>query len=178
MKTSISLCAIAAAVLALSIFPGCDEVHQGGAASHVSGHNYALGRYHATAQQLRIARQRAESYYARISPAKKKKASENGVRYLAVRTLDPSPEQLAEIKRRSATGASGGLSVGYGGPSISGPAPQPGSERASWHCVMIWDTHVEDVVESDCYAVTALPPQGAIVHFDTYAAEYVGSGTD
>ena len=178
MKTLISIFAIASAVSALSVFPGCDEVHQGGGASHVSGHNYALGRYHATAQQIGVARERARSYYARMSPAKQKKASENGVRYLAVRTLDPSPDQLAEIKRRSAAGATGGLSVGYGGTSISGPAPQAGAERARWHCVMIWDTHVEDVVESDCYAVTALPAQGAIVHFDTYAAEYVGSGTD
>jgi len=177
MKTSTTLSAIAAGALALSIFVGCDEAQHGGAASGISTHNYALGAYHSTPEQLRIARHRADRHYAKLSPGLKNRMRDRGVRYLAVRTLDPSKEQLAEIKRRAAAaGASGGSSFGYGASAVSGPVHETGSAPKPWHCVMVWDTYSRDLVGSECYAVTTLPPAGESVRFDTHVAEYIGDG--
>ena len=42
--------------------------------------------------------------------------------------------------------------------------------------VMIWDTQSESVVGNSVYDVQTPPPVGATAKFDTYSAEYVGSG--
>ena len=42
--------------------------------------------------------------------------------------------------------------------------------------VMIWDTQAETLVGNNVYDVQAPPPLGAAAKFDTYSAEYVGSG--
>ena len=42
--------------------------------------------------------------------------------------------------------------------------------------VMIWDTQSESVVGNSVYDVQSPPPVGATAKFDTYSAEYVGSG--
>jgi len=43
--------------------------------------------------------------------------------------------------------------------------------------VMIWDTQSESVVGNSVYDVQTPPPVGATAKFDTYSAEYVGSGS-
>jgi hypothetical protein len=42
--------------------------------------------------------------------------------------------------------------------------------------VMIWDTQSESVVGNSVYDVQSPPPVGSTAKFDTYSAEYVGSG--
>ena len=42
--------------------------------------------------------------------------------------------------------------------------------------VMIWDTQSETVVNNDVYDVQTAPSVGSTAKFDTYSAEYVGSG--
>jgi len=42
--------------------------------------------------------------------------------------------------------------------------------------VMIWDTQSESVVGNTVYDVQSTPPVGGTAKFDTYSAEYVGSG--
>ena len=42
--------------------------------------------------------------------------------------------------------------------------------------VMIWDTQAETVVGNNVYDVEKTPPVGSIAKFDTYSADYVGSG--
>lgn len=42
--------------------------------------------------------------------------------------------------------------------------------------VMIWDTQSEEVVGNNVYDVERTPAVGTTAKFDTYAAEYVGSG--
>lgn len=142
------------------------------------------GRYRATPQQKRIARERGLRYSKRMAARKKKSKK----RYVAVRTLDPSREQLAQIHRRSGAGA--GASSGYvkARPVATGrrasaqrasyqqPAVTDATAPEQWRCVMIWDTWSNQVVGNDCYAMTELPAVGSVVQFDTYAAEYVGTG--
>ena len=43
--------------------------------------------------------------------------------------------------------------------------------------VMIWDTQSQEVVGNNVYDVKSPPAVGTTAKFDTYSAEYVGSGT-
>jgi len=43
--------------------------------------------------------------------------------------------------------------------------------------VMIWDTQSQQVVGNDVYDLKSVPPVGSTAKFDTYSAEYVGSGS-
>jgi hypothetical protein len=43
--------------------------------------------------------------------------------------------------------------------------------------VMIWDTQSERVVGNNVYDVQSTPSVGSTAKFDTYSAEYVGSGS-
>ncbi|HEV2095687.1 MAG TPA: hypothetical protein VGQ82_04220 [Chthoniobacterales bacterium] len=43
--------------------------------------------------------------------------------------------------------------------------------------VMIWDTETQTVAGNNAYDVQSPPREGATAKFDTYSAEYVGSGT-
>ena|SRR5438874_2727769 len=43
--------------------------------------------------------------------------------------------------------------------------------------VMVWDTETEKIASDNVYDVKAPPPVGSTSKFDTYSAEYVGSGT-
>jgi hypothetical protein len=42
---------------------------------------------------------------------------------------------------------------------------------------MIWDTQSQEVVGNNVYDVKSPPPVGSTAKFDTYSAEYVGSGS-
>jgi hypothetical protein len=53
--------------------------------------DFAVGIYKATSQQRELADQRATTAYARFSPEEKSSLQRSGVRYLAVRTADPTP---------------------------------------------------------------------------------------
>ena len=43
--------------------------------------------------------------------------------------------------------------------------------------VMIFDTHSQEIVGNNVYDVKSAPPKGSVAKFDTYSAEYVGSGS-
>ena len=43
--------------------------------------------------------------------------------------------------------------------------------------VMIWDTQSQEVVGNDVYDLKSVPPVGSTAKFETYSAEYVGSGS-
>ena len=43
--------------------------------------------------------------------------------------------------------------------------------------VMIWDTQSEQIVGNNVYDVQTPPPVGKTAKFETYSAEYVGSGS-
>ena len=125
--------------------------------------NWAVGAYRATARQIQVADQRASTLFDRMPASKKQALKDEGVRYLAVRTDDPNPEQMKEIRRNMSK-----PSGGYGATTTSA-APK------KVYCVMIWDTQTREVVGTDCYAVLKLPPPDEPARFDTYTAQYVGT---
>ncbi|MGV3531072.1 MAG: hypothetical protein ACO1QR_01790, partial [Chthoniobacteraceae bacterium] len=93
--------------MALSLIAGCAEMHRVGDTLQAWVRDYSWGAYRATPQQTRIADQRATRYYAQLPPAKKQEMKSQGKRYLAVRTADPSPAQIKEIKKKASSGAYG-----------------------------------------------------------------------
>lgn len=123
--------------------------------------DWAVGAYRATARQIQLADQRASSLFDRMPASEKKALKDEGIRYLAVRTEDPNPEQMRQIRNamKRPSGA-------YGTPT--GAAPK------KVYCVMVWDTQTREVVGKDCYAVLKLPTPGEPARFDTYTAQYVG----
>lgn len=146
--------AMLAAVLA---FAGCATTKQ----IFSNLQDWAVGVYQATSTQIRIADMRAAAYFAKVAPAEGSGQKYKGPRYLAVRTLDPTPEQWQKIKTDMTKPA-----TRYSSPS--GPPSKV-------YCVMIWDTQTQQVVGSDCYAVVKFPPPGQPVRFDTYTAQYIGT---
>jgi len=50
-------------------------------------------------------------------------------------------------------------------------------ESSGAKSVMIYDTQTDQVVGNDVYDVKQSPKEGTISKFDTYSAEYVGSGS-
>jgi len=145
-------------VLALALaFTGCAAT----TGALKSSPNQVAGIYRATPVQIKVADMRASAYYAKIAPAEGAKEKYQGPRYLAVRTLDPSPEQWTQVQ----------ADMKKPGSRYGAPTSTPGQV----HCVMVWDTQTQQVVGTDCYAVIKLPAAGTTTRFDTYTAEYIGA---
>ena len=164
--------------MALSLIAGCAEMHRVGDTLQAWARDYSWGAYRATPQQTRIADQRATRYYAQLPPAKKQEMKSKGKRYLAVRTADPSPAQIKEIKKKASSGAYGSRSGGlYGSRRSSTAASKPSATpdpTPEYKCVMIFDTYAKEIVGNNCYAVTTLPRVGETARFDAYTAEFIG----
>jgi len=152
MKTRIGI-----AILAIAVLTGCATTD----AVLKSVKNFAIGIYRSTPEQIRVADSRATAEYNRMSVAEKQELKDNGTRYLAVRTNDPNPAQMAEIKKEMKKPRSR-----YGSGS---------SAPKKVYCVMIWDTYSKEVVGNQCYATVKLPQQNEMARFETYTAQYVGS---
>jgi hypothetical protein len=103
---------------------------------------YVIAKHEATERQHRIAEERAQRAYARMSAERKSKMKARKTRYIAVDT---------EKDQHTAAGAK--------------------------KSVMIWDTQSQEVVGNNVYDVKSPPPVGSTAKFDTYSAEYVGSGS-
>jgi hypothetical protein len=121
--------------------------------------DWVVGIYRATTEQIRTADQRASAFFERLRPAEKQALRREGVRYLAVRTDDPSPAQLQEIR--------GDLTRPTSRYGAAGVPPKV-------YCVMVWDTHTQEVVGTHCFAVFKLPAPGEQAVFDTFTAQFVG----
>ena len=103
---------------------------------------YIIAKHEATERQHRIAEERAQRAYARMSAERKSKMKARKTRYIAVDT-EKDQHTAAEAKKS----------------------------------VMIWDTQSQEVVGNNVYDVKSPPPVGSTAKFDTYSAEYVGSGS-
>ncbi|MBA2436195.1 MAG: hypothetical protein H0V54_14140, partial [Chthoniobacterales bacterium] len=98
--------------------------------------------HQATERQHRIAEERAQRAYAKMSAERKSKMKARKTRYIAVDT-EKNEKTSADAKKS----------------------------------VMIWDTQSQEVVGNNVYDVKSPPPVGSTAKFDTYSAEYVGSGS-
>jgi hypothetical protein len=51
------------------------------------------------------------------------------------------------------------------------------SSRRAKKAIMIWDTQTQEVIGNDVYDVETPPSLGSTAKFETYSAEYVGTGS-
>ena len=103
---------------------------------------YIIATHQATERQHRIAEERAQRAYTRMSAKRKSDLKARKTRYIAVDT--EKDEHTSPQAKKS---------------------------------VMIWDTQSQEVVGNNVYDVKSPPPVGSTAKFDTYSAEYVGSGS-
>lgn len=104
----------------------------------------------ATEEQLLLGKHRAAAIYERWSEEEKAKFVKRAAPYLAVRTLNLTPEQAATL-----------------GSKI--PSPETAV------CVVIWDAKAETVVGTECYVAVTPPAKGLPARFGLHTAQYVGS---
>lgn len=106
----------------------------------------------ATESQTSIGTLRAQAIASRMDEAKIAKLRKSGSPYLAVRTLNLTPEQAAQLKHLL-----------------------PSGNPAEFVCVMVWNAVTDKEASSDCYVLTQAPEVGKPVKLGNYTAEYVGS---
>jgi hypothetical protein len=102
------------------------------------------------------------------------------VRIVAVHAATKRQRQVAEERARAAfrkmsTGQRRGprkvryLAVAT--EQTKAPASRPAAKS-----VMIWDTQAQEIVGNNVYDIETAPHVGTVSHFETFSAEYVGSG--
>lgn len=113
---------------------------------------YIIAKHQATERQRRIAVERARVYQGRVVATRKREeqtARASGKKYVAKKR----PRYIAvDTERNEKT--------------------SPKAKKS----VMIWDTQSESVVGNNVYDVQSPPAVGSTAKFETYSAEYVGSG--
>jgi len=121
--------------------------------------------YTPTPDQVAVAQKRVRDYFAAVTKGRQHGAKR---RYIAVKTLNPTTEQLRdyEQKRADAQSAAAG-----GEAQMSNRWVAPDKLR----CVMVFDTQSKQFVGSGCYVISGTPPSGTVAKFDTYSAEFVGT---
>lgn len=114
---------------------------------------YIIAKHQATERQRRIAEQRAKVYQGRVVTQRKRQeqaAKASGKKYAAKK----SPRYIAvDTEKNDQT--------------------SPKAKKS----VMIWDTQSETLVGNSVYDVQTPPAVGSTAKFETYSAEYVGSGS-
>lgn len=132
--------------------------------------------HEATKRQRQVAEERARATY------RKMKAKANGkpgkARYLAVVT-EKEPEQEKVVQQRVAKTAKTTTKVATAVPkdtTTTPKAPAPIKKVTKTKSIMIWDTQSESIVGNNVYDVEITPPVGTVARFETYSAEYIGSG--
>jgi hypothetical protein len=115
-----------------------------------------IAKYQATERQRRIADQRARFAYAR----------------LAQRAAEPQSRETPTSGRKTAQKKSATKKL----PRYIAVDTEPDARSKGKKSIMLWDTQVQEVVGNNVYDVETPPPALKSARFDTYSAEYVGSG--
>lgn len=123
--------------------------------------------YTPTPNQVTNAQRQVQTYVAAVRKGRRHPA---GHRYIAVRTLNPTKEQLADYEKKLADAKSAAAS---GESQLSNRWVTPDKLR----CVMLFDTQSKQFVGGGCYVIAGTPPSGTVAKFDTYSAEFVGNSS-
>lgn len=118
-----------------------------GAAALAAGAAYVISKHQATERQRKIAEQRARIYLAERKAAEKKAAAQASSK--------PKPKKSRYIAVKT----------------VKEENDQGKSQ------VMIFDTQSNQIVGNNVYDLKTTPQVGKTTKFDTYTAEYVGTGS-
>jgi hypothetical protein len=142
--------------------PFCSGWYPGYAGAYDSTYYYMP-----TPAQVTAAQKQVQTYIAAVHKGRRHPA---GHRYIAVRTLNPTKEQLADYEKKLAGAKSAAAS---GESQLSSRWVTPDKLR----CVMLFDTQSKQFVGAGCYVIAGTPPSGTVAKFDTYSAEFVGASS-
>lgn len=144
--------------LALFLFAGCATAPSWS----VGARNVVLLICKISPEQQKVAEANIRDYQAQ-------KHQQTKSRYVAVDTLRPNKKQTETYLKKVATEKQ---KADWNKEQLSGRWVEPAKLR----CVMVFDTVSKEFVGSGCYVVGATPQLGEIDTFETYSAEYIGSG--
>jgi hypothetical protein len=112
---------------------------------------YVISKHQATVRQRKIAEERARIAYAHIAAKQKAREREAAA---AGKKIQKAPRYIAVDTEKDEHSS-------------------PKAKKA----IMIWDTESQDIVGNSVYDVSTPPSVGSTAKFDTYSAEYVGTGS-
>ncbi len=126
-----------------------------GAAALAAGVSYVIAKHQATERQRKIAEQRARLYMAQRAAARQQAA------------------------RKAATASSSGTKKAKAPKETRYIAVETPNEsfNKGQSAVMIYDTQSDEIVGNNVYDLKTTPKVGQTSKFDTYTAEYVGTGS-
>jgi hypothetical protein len=121
-----------------------------------------------TPAQKDDAQQRANRYFAKV--AHHEKPRPRG-RYVALQTLDPTPEQKQKYLKSRATALEKSASEGK-------PLGSEWVDPSQLHCIMVFDVVTHVSVAPSCYVVGTLPKIGDINTYETVPAEFIAASAE
>jgi hypothetical protein len=133
---------------------GCSSPYWGPTYSSYAGIYDSDYSYTPTPEQQATAKQQIKNYLAAVKKGKRHAATH---RYISVKTLRPTKKQLEEYTKNQ--------------------GPERRAEPAQLRCLMVFDSQFGQFVGSGCYVVSNEPTVGQVTRFETFSAEFVGSGT-
>jgi hypothetical protein len=138
-----------------------------------------IQKYQATEQQRRVAQQRGQAAAKRL-------------RVEQERAIAAATKPKAKTKPSDASEPTGGVAMKAKEVDVTRIEPKPKKklpryiavdttkdERSSPQAakaIMIFDTQTQEIVGNDVYDVRSTPPVGGTARFETFTAEYVGTG--
>jgi hypothetical protein len=126
-----------------------------GAAALAAGVSYVIAKHQATERQRKIAEQRARLYMAQRTAAQQRAArTASAARASGTKKAKP-PKETRYIAVKTETE----------------------SFNKGQSAVMIYDTQSNQIVGNNVYDLKSTPKVGQTSKFDTYTAEYVGTGS-
>jgi hypothetical protein len=129
-----------------------------GAGALVAVTAYVVAKHEATVRQRKIAEERARIAYARL--AARQRAHDRAVAQARTTGSRPPANSVAKMPRYIA---------------VATEKDEHTSPKAK-QSVMIYDTESQGIVGNSVYDVSTPPSVGQTAKFDTYSAEYVGTG--
>lgn len=137
---------------------------------------YIIAKHQATERQRRIAEQRARAAYARMLAEQREEEAREA---REARTSRPDRETQGSKPRKTADRKPTPKKPKKKIPryiAVDTEKNEKTSPRAK-KAVMIFDTQSQEMVGNNVYDVESTPPQGSTARFETYSAQYVGSGS-
>jgi hypothetical protein len=119
----------------------------------------------ATPAQKEDAQKRVNRYFTEVANHRKPRPWR---RYVAVQTLDPTPEQQANYLKSRATAQEKAQSEGK-------PLGSEWVEPSQLHCIMVFDVVTQEPEGVSCYVVGTLPKVGELNTYETFPAEFIAS---
>ena len=126
-----------------------------GAAALAAGVSYVIAKHQATVRQRQIAEQRARIYMAQRAAAQQRAAKTASVSAASGKKKAKPAKETRYLAVKT----------------------QTESFNKGQSAVMIYDTQSNQIVGNNVYDLKATPKVGQTSKFDTYTAEYVGTGS-